>query len=64
MVSFVVEKDGTLSSIKILDRDAAYFCFEQSVQAFMIKTNEHWKPAKKKGFAVRSKMVLPLYFEI
>ena len=61
IVSFIVEKDGSLSNIKIekgvdpaLDEEAVKF----------VKSLPNWNPGKQKGNAVRVKQTLPINFNI
>lgn len=58
-VSFVVEKDGSLSNFEILrSPDAAL-----SREALrVINSMPLWKPGRKNGFIVRSKYMLPITF--
>jgi protein TonB len=49
--SFVVEKDGTLSDIKVI-RDAGYGIGQEILK--IIKTSPKWKPAIQNGKVVRS----------
>jgi TonB family protein len=64
MVSFVVERDGSISSIQVLKESERYYCFEEAVQEFIMTTDGEWDPAMLKHTAVRSKVVLPLMFQI
>ena len=58
-VTFVVEKDGSLSDIKIL-QDIGAGCGEEAVR--VIKAMPKWIPAKQKGEKVRMQFNLPIKF--
>lgn len=58
-LSFVVEKDGTLSDIKIL-RDIGEGCGNEAVR--LVQSMPQWKPGKVNGKAVRSQFNLPITF--
>ena len=55
--SFIVEKDGSLSNIKIL-RDMGYGTGEEAVR--VLKESPKWKPGKIDGKAVRTMYSLPI----
>ena len=56
LVFFVIEKDGTLTDVKIL-KDAG---FNTGVEAIRIlKLCEIWKPAERNGQKVRISFVIP-----
>ena len=58
---FVVEKDGTLSNIKIV-KGIGHGCDESVKQ--VLKQLPKWNPGEKGGKAVRTKMTLPILFKI
>ena len=61
LLSFVVEKDGTLSSIAVkqgFDKE----CDNEAVRAVKA-INTKWIPGKKSGKTVRTQMVLPIQFK-
>ena len=60
-VQFVIEKDGSISNVKIL-RGIGGGCDEASVE--MIKNMPKWKPAKQRGKPVRCQFNLPINFEL
>lgn len=61
-VSFIVEKDGTLSNIKVL-RDPGYGMGEEAIRVLKsLKT--HWKPGKVKGQPVRTAYNLPITVQV
>lgn len=60
-ISFVVDRDGTLSSVEVikslhteLDKEALR----------VVKMMPPWKPAKQNGKSVRSRFVLPIKFKL
>jgi periplasmic protein TonB len=58
-VEFVVERDGSITSVRTLKGIGAG-CDEEAVR--VIKLAPKWSPAKQRGKAVRQKMVLPINF--
>lgn len=62
MVSVVVERDGSLSNIKVLNEEERYYCFEEAVQQFIMETDGDWRAARYRRVPVRSKVILPLLF--
>lgn len=60
-VTFVVEKDGSLTDIRIL-RDIGNGCGEEAVR--IVKTMPKWIPAKKRGKEVRMQYNLPVKFTL
>jgi periplasmic protein TonB len=61
-VSFVVEKDGSITNIKIL-KDPGYGAGKEAVRVLnAIKTK--WKPGKVKGQPVRTAFTLPIAIQI
>lgn len=56
-VSFVIEKDGTLSDIKVI-RDAGYGIGNEISR--IIKKSPKWKPAIHNGRVVRSQYTVPI----
>ncbi|NCC18434.1 MAG: energy transducer TonB [Bacteroidia bacterium] len=59
IITFVVEKDGSINDIKIL-RDIGYGCGEEAKR--IVKLMPKWKPAKQRGKFVRQQFVLPISF--
>lgn len=60
-VDFVVEKDGSLSNVRIL-KGLGSGCDEEALRLF---TNcQKWSPGIQKEQAVRVKMALPLQFQL
>lgn len=61
LVSFIVEKDGTLTDIKVL-RDIGYSCGEEALR--VLKTSPKWVPGIQDGKAVRVAYTCPIAFNI
>ncbi len=57
MVSFVVERDGTLTDIKVL-RDAGFGSAEEAIR--VLKISKIWQPAEQNGKKVRCHYMLPI----
>ena len=60
-VTFVIEKDGQVSSAKIL-RDIGGGCGEEVLR--VIRTMPKWKPGTQDGKPVRVQFNLPVAFEL
>jgi periplasmic protein TonB len=60
-VQFVVDKDGSLSDIKVLKGIGAG-CDEEAVR--VLKESPKWNPGKQRGRPVRVRMSLPIFFKI
>ena len=60
-VGFVVEKDGSVSSIKLL-RGIGYGCDEAAMD--VVRKMPKWKPATQRGKPVRVQYQLPLNFKL
>lgn len=60
-ISFIVEKDGSISNIKVL-REIGGGCSEEAVR--VVKLMPKWKPATQRGKAVRSTFTLPIVFKL
>lgn len=60
-IEFVVEKDGTLTNYAILK--APHEVLEEEAVR-LIRAMPAWTPAKDGGYPVRSKMIVPLTFEM
>lgn len=60
-VTFIVEKDGSLSNIKIL-RDIGYGAGEESVR--VLQLSPKWNPGLQNGKAVRVQYTLPINFAL
>lgn len=60
-VEFVVEKDGSISNVKVI-RGLNQLLDEQSIEA--VKSLKKWKPGEQNYHKVRVKMVLPINYII
>lgn len=60
-VSFVIEKDGSVSNIKVL-RDIGGGCGEEAVR--VVKQMPKWKPGRQRGKRVRTQYNLPINFNL
>ncbi len=60
-VSFVVEKDGSVSNV-IVKRDIGGGCGQEAVR--VVKSMPRWKPGKQRGKPVRTQYMLPVSFEL
>jgi protein TonB len=60
-LGFIVEKDGTLSNIKIL-RSPDESLNEEAIR--LIKASPKWVPAKQNGEVVREAYTLPIHFDL
>ena len=60
-VSFIVEKDGSLSSIKLL-RGIGYGCDEAAMD--VVRKMPKWKPATQRGKPVRMQYQFPVNFKL
>lgn len=57
MLSFIVEKDGSLSEIKVI-HDVGFGCGYQAVQ--LLEQFPNWSPGKKDGKPVRTLYHMPI----
>lgn len=60
-LSFIVDKDGSLSEIKVI-RGIGAGCDEEAIRA--LRMAPKWTPGKQRGKPVRVKMVLPITFRL
>lgn len=60
-VSFVIEKDGSVTNIKVL-RDIGGGCSEEAVR--VVKAMPRWKPGRQRGQRVRTQFNLPIEFKL
>jgi len=60
-LTFVVEKDGSLSDIKVA-RGLGYGCDEEAVRA--VKSSPKWTPGTQDGHIVRQQYTLPISFTL
>lgn len=65
VVSFVVEKDGSLSNFKLL-RDIGAGCGEEVLRVVRLMNEQQlrWTPGKQRGRDVRVQMNLPIRFKL
>ncbi len=61
-VSFIIEKDGSLSDIKTVGRKLGYGLEEEAVSA--MKVSKHWNPGLLNGNPVRVNYNLPVKFAL
>lgn len=61
ILTFVVEKDGAISDVKVL-RGVGSGCDEEAVRA--LKQSPKWIPGKQKGKAVRVQFTVPVEFKL
>jgi hypothetical protein len=57
IVSFVIEKDGTLTELKVL-RDIGYGTGEEAIR--VLKLSPLWQPATQRGVPVRCRYSIPI----
>lgn len=60
-VSFVVEKNGEITAIKVM-RGIGAGCDEEAIR--VIKKSPFWKPGFQNGKAVRVSYVIPIVFQM
>jgi len=60
-LSFVVEKDGSITDVKVL-RGIGFGCDEEAMK--VIKKSPLWKPGKNKGIPVRVRYNMPINFNL
>lgn len=60
-VTFVIETDGSVSSIGVL-REVAGGCTEEAIR--VVREMPRWEPGKQRGKAVRVRMNLPISFKL
>ena len=60
-VEFVVDKDGSLSNIRVA-KGIGVGCDEEALR--VIKNSPQWNPGKQRGKAVRVRMVVPIIFRL
>ena len=60
-IEFVVEKDGSLTDIKVA-KGIGGGCDDEAVR--VISQAPKWNPGKQRGNAVRVRMVLPIIFKL
>lgn len=60
-VQFVVEKNGSITDVKVI-RGIGAGCDEEAIR--VIKKSPKWTPGKQRGKAVKVRMVLPITFKL
>lgn len=60
-VQFVVDKDGSLTDVKVV-RGIGAGCDEEAIR--VIKKAPKWSPGKQRGRAVKQRMVIPINFKL
>ncbi|NME69352.1 energy transducer TonB [Flammeovirga aprica] len=60
-VEFIIERDGSLSNLKVV-RGIGAGCDEEAVR--VLKACPKWSPGEQRGRPVRQKMVLPISFRL
>lgn len=60
-VEFVVNKDGTISHVKVI-KGIGSGCDEEAAK--VIRNSPSWRPGVKDGRAVNTKLVLPISFKL
>ena len=60
-VQFIVNKDGTVSDVELLD-PVGYGFDEEAIR--VIKSMPNWKPGKQAGRSVRVYLVIPINFTL
>lgn len=60
-VSFIVERDGSVSDVKVT-RSLEQSCDEEAIR--VVKAMPQWKPGKQGGQAVRVSYMLPVVFRL
>ena len=60
-VSFIVEKDGSISETEIV-KGIGGGCDEEAVR--VVKAMPKWKPGKEKGKPVRVSYMMPIFFKL
>ena len=60
-VEFVVDRDGSLSDLKVI-KGIGGGCDEEALR--VIKNSPRWNPGKQRGKAVRVRMVVPISFTL
>jgi len=58
-VEFVVEKDGSITNLKVL-KGIGHGCDDEAMR--VLAMSPPWSPARQRGLEVRQKMVIPIVF--
>lgn len=59
IVSFIVEKDGSLSNVKVM-KSLGSGCDEEAIR--LVNSMPKWKPGKNGGKEVRARITIPVSF--
>lgn len=62
IVSFVVEKDGSITNVQYISKKIGYGLEEEAIR--VVKSLKKFKPAYSKGKAVRANFKLPITFRL
>lgn len=60
-IKFVVDKDGSLTSLEIA-RGIGFGCDEEAIR--VLGKAPKWKPAKQRGRLVKQQMIIPIHFKM
>lgn len=60
-VSFIIEKDGSISNVKLL---RSYYPVLTSEAIRLVSTMPKWIPGKQNGKAVRVQWIVPIHFKL
>lgn len=60
-VQFVVEKDGSITNVKVI-KGIGGGCDEEALR--VVESAPPWNPGKQRGHAVRAQMVVPIVFTL
>ncbi|MGM5629687.1 energy transducer TonB [Apibacter raozihei] len=63
LIKFAIEKDGTISNVRVVGKKLGYGLDEMAIKA-VYKTNKMWKPGKVDGKPVRTNFRLPITFRL
>ena len=61
LVNFIVEKDGSITSVQALDGSEKVLS-DEAVR--VVKTMPRWTPGKQQGEAVRCRLTMPVIFNL
>lgn len=62
-VTFVVEKDGSISGVKVLNHREEMTCLEEEAVR-LVRSMPKWKAGKQRGKKVRVQFTLPIQFQL
>jgi TonB family protein len=61
-VEFMIEKDGSISNVKVARGGIGGGCDEEAVRVISMMPN--WKPGKRGGEDVQTRYILPIHFKL